>query len=359
MRLIQRTAPLVAAVLGALAAFGAPAAGAMPTTPTQSIYWGATFGGAPWSSITSFEASMHKNVSLLGVGAPFAACGSDTCANFPASGVQAVRSHGAVPFVNYSTMPSSGSVDNYTDADVARGDYDSTIRNWAQEAKAYGKPFFLRFDWEMNGGWWSYGTLGHGSANSAAEFVAMWKHVHTIFDQVGVTNATWVWCPNVDPGNHYTPLASLYPGDKYVDWTCLDGYNWGSTGPNSPGAKRGGWQTFGQLFRSSYNTIVNRIAPSKPMLIGEVGAVTDGGSQSAWIENMLKTVPAQYPKVHGLIWYQEPAAQWNFALSSGTASFGTFSKWIGNPHFARNTFCGLTSPIRPPKYPPPTSPACS
>jgi hypothetical protein len=348
-------------MIGVLTVFGGATASAMPTTPTHSIYWGGTFGGAPydWASISSFESSMRKNVSLVGVGAPFANCGSDTCADFPASGVQVIRSHGAVPLVNYSTMPSSGSFDNFTDQDVADGRYDSVINAWAKEAKSYGQPFLLRFDWEMNGGWWSYGTLGHGSANSAAEFVAMWRHVHTIFDNDHVTNATWVWCPNVDPGNHYTSLASLYPGDAYVNWTCLDGYNWGTTGPNSPGALRGGWQSFNQLFRSSYNQIVNRIAPSKPMMIGEVGAVADGGSQSAWIENMLKTLPTLYPKVHGLVWYQLPAAQWNFALSPGTASFNMFSRWVGNAHFAHNTFCRLSSPIRPPAYPAPARPSCA
>ena len=31
--------------------------------------------------------------------------------------------------------------------------------------------------------------------------------------------------PNVDPNNKYTPYDQLYPGNAYVDWTCLDGYN--------------------------------------------------------------------------------------------------------------------------------------
>ena len=114
---------------------------------------------------------------------------------------------------------------------MIEGHHDAYIREFAEAAKAWGHPFFLRFNWEMNGNWfpWSEGVNG----NQPGEYVAAWRHVHDIFTQVGATNATWVWCPNVDPASKLHDLASLYPGDAYVDWTGLDGYNWG-TNPASP-----------------------------------------------------------------------------------------------------------------------------
>ena len=70
--------------------------------------------------------------------------------------------------------------------------------------------------------------------------------MHDIFAQQGVTNATWVWCPNIASAVSHA-AATLYPGDNYVDWTCMDGYNWGTDHGNS-------WQTFDQVFGgSAYN----------------------------------------------------------------------------------------------------------
>ncbi len=117
----------------------------------------------------------------------------------------------------------------------------------------------------MNGGWfpWSEGVNG----NKSGEFVTAWRHVHDIFTSVGATNVTWVWCPNIDPTNDFQNLESLYPGDEYVDWTGLDGYNWG-TNPAKPDR----WRSFDQLYKSTYDTIVKAVAPSKPLMISEIGS---------------------------------------------------------------------------------------
>ena len=54
-----------------------------------------------------------------------------------------------------------------------------TSANSPKQAQEWGHPFFLRFDWEMNGFWfpWSEGVNG----NKPGEFVAAWRHVHDIF----------------------------------------------------------------------------------------------------------------------------------------------------------------------------------
>jgi beta-mannanase len=59
----------------------------------------------------------------------------------------------------------------------------------------------------MNGTWspWAVGVNG----NTAAHYVAAWRHVHRIFTKVGATNATWVWCPNVDPNAMFTPFRTV------------------------------------------------------------------------------------------------------------------------------------------------------
>ena len=82
----------------------------------------------------------------------------------------------------------------------------------------------------------------------------------------GANNVNWVWCPNIDPDGIFYDLSSLYPGDAYVDWTGLDGYNWG-TNPTKPDR----WLSFDELYGSTYHRIADTIAPSKPLLIGGDG----------------------------------------------------------------------------------------
>ena len=105
---------------------------------------------------------------------------------------------------------------------IINGAHDAYIKSWATAAKKWGHPFFLRFDPEMNGDWYPYSEVRNG--NSKGEYIQAWRHVHDIFTQLGVTNVTWVWSPNIDePG--LTPIPELYPGDGYVNWIAMDGYN--------------------------------------------------------------------------------------------------------------------------------------
>jgi len=319
----------------------------------QPLYWGATIGSqltggqAPWdmTAVTKFEEETNKKVSLVQFFMPFANCASNPCSYypFPKTPLENVRLHGALPVLSWSSasIPSSINESNYQLSDVINGTYDSYIRSFATAAKAWGHPFFLRFNWEMNGNWfsWSEGVNG----NRAGEYVAAWRHVHDIFTEVGATNATWVWCPNVDPTNGLQNLTSLYPGNAYVDWTALDGYNWG-TNPVKPG----GWKTFDQTYKSTYGNIVSNIAPSKPMLIGEVASSEYGGSKAAWIKEMLYKLPREYPAIRGLLWFDHFSDNMDWPIETSSSSIAAFAEGIQDPHYVGNSFTSLAaSTIQP------------
>ena len=275
----------------------------------EPLYWGATISSqltgeqAPWdmNAVAKFEEMTRKPVSMVQFFQPFADC-SESCRpySFPFTPLENVRQHGAIPVLSWSSqsIPSSLSEPEFQLSDLIEGRYDTYIARFAEEARDWGHPFFLRFNWEMNGNWfpWSEGVNG----NAPGQYVAAWRHVHDIFTSVGAGNATWVWCPYVDPGGSMTSLGSEYPGDAYVDWTALDGYNWG-TNPASPK----GWKSFDQLFSSTYEEISERLAPSKPMMIGEVGSSELGGSKAAWIADMLAKLPTEYPKVRAVLWFDK------------------------------------------------------
>jgi hypothetical protein len=170
----------------------------------------------------------------------------------------------------------------------------------------------------------------------------MWRHVHDIFYGAGATNVNWVWCPNIDPTNAWAPVSSLYPGDAYVDWTCLDGYN-----GNVP------WSSFNSLFASTYNQITGTIAPTKPMIVGETASTETGGSKAQWISDMLNVLPTNFPKIRGLLWFDVsligPGGFTDWPIESSNSSAAAFAQGIANPLYVTNNYATLnTSPIPPP-----------
>ena len=219
-------------VVGVLACVGSSATGA------RQVYWGAYVGGgqygqhdAPWdmSSVTRFENAVGKRMSLLEWGQDWYEC-STSCGmrGFRADLMSRARSRGYLPVLSWGSYAAQQGTDqpDFKLSEILSGRYDDFVKRWARGAKAWGHPFFLRFDWEMNTNGVSYSE--HSNGNQRGEFVRMWRHVHEIFEEVGAKNAQWVWCPNVEYRTSVKPLSSLYPGNAYVDWTCLDGYNWGT-----------------------------------------------------------------------------------------------------------------------------------
>jgi Glycosyl hydrolase family 26 len=297
------------------------------------------------SAVSKFEGLVGKPLSLVNVFVPFANCSPSPCSfyKFAPGMMEGIREHGAIPVYSWSSqsIPSHLEEPDFQLSDVISGSYDSYIRTFAEDARDWGHPFFLRFNWEMNGGWFPWAEGANG--NQQGEFVAAWRHVHDIFASVGASNVNWVWCPNIDPDGIFQGLAPLYPGDAYVDWTGLDGYNWG-TNPTKPDR----WRSFDELFGSTYQQIAGTIAPSKPMLIAEMSSTEVGGSKAGWIDDALAKIPANYPKIGGLLWFDTYIEGMDWPIESSSTATSAFAKGIGSQDYAGNGYAELTgSPIQP------------
>jgi hypothetical protein len=323
------------------------------SVPAPSMYWGAWIGRqftgiqAPWSmtAVRRFESRVGKHVSLIHFAAPFANCSILPCSfyKFDSLAFDNVQAYGAIPFFSWSSqsIPSSPNEPNFQLADVTAGTYDTFIKGWATAAKAWGRTFFLRFNWEMNGSWFPWSERANG--NKLGDYVAAWRHVHQLFTDVGATNVSWVWCPNADPNNALAPLSSLYPGDAYVDWTCIDGYNWGGSS----------WQSFDRTYSSTYQQLIGTIAPLKPLIIGEVASSEAGGSKAAWLSDMLTVqLPQHYPSVRGFVWMEKGGREgdgMDWPIESSLLSQSAFANAVADGPFAENAFASRsTLPITPP-----------
>jgi hypothetical protein len=313
----------------------------------RSVYWGAYMDGddtyahyyggrwrdAPWDSRTwrRFESNAGKRVSVVhwGMTPPWQKPFSDYRSTF-----KLVRQRGTLSAVDMST----GSVPL---ADIASGTRDAALRDWAQGAASWGRPFFFLLDVEMNGPWVPYAAGVNG--NTAADFVAMWRHFHDIAEQAGAANVTWVWCPNIDNRGQFTPYSALYPGDAYVDWTCLDGYNFT------------GKQSFAWIFGDSYHRLLG-LAPGKPVMIGQTASTEKGGRKARWIkEGLARALPRRFPRIKALLWFNwrihEQGTWRSWPIESSRSSNRAFRRAIRSRGFVPGGHLGrfpLHSPISEP-----------
>jgi hypothetical protein len=350
-----RVGCLALAAAGAIAMAGMPgsvgraAAASRPAHSGNALYWGAWIGTqftgteAPWDmrAVSAFQRLVNgKGLSMIALSSPFEDCYRKPCTSysFPTAQFQKIRNYGAIPFFNWGSnaAPIQPNKSRYALKQVIAGRYDSYIRAWASAAARWRHPFFLRFDWEMNGKWYPWGWGANG--NGPRDFVLAWRHVHDIFKSAGASNATWVWCPNVDPGGVFGPLQAMYPGGAYVDWTCLDVYNRATP-----------WLSFDALFRSTYD-VVETLAPTKPMVLAEVATTGRGGSKPDWISGLLTNLSQRYPNVRGILWFEKYASGFDWPIETSAASKRAFARAISSPLYVGSEFRSLPNgPIQPPR----------
>ncbi len=98
-------------------------------------------------------------------------------------------------------------------AEIARGEYDERVREFAQLLRTMGIPIFLRPGFE-------FGGEGYGQYASKTYWIDAWKRIFMIFKAQSVDNVAFVW--NTLDAEDFT---EYYPGDEYVDWWAINVFN--------------------------------------------------------------------------------------------------------------------------------------
>jgi beta-mannanase len=303
----RRFLRLSGAVLsGSLMPLAGATAEAGPVKPggPSTIALGAYISGAP-----DDPAKIDQFTSLVGV-APATVMWYQDWAHpgireFSATKMNAVVARNAMPMVTWEPWDYTAGVSQpaYALSNIIAGTYDAYISAWARAAAAWGKPMYLRFGHEMNGSWypWCVGVNG----NTAAQFVTVWRRLFDVFRQAGAANVRWVWSVNVvGPAiarvrgvttNQFSPI---YPGDAYVHWAGMEGYNWGTTQSWSS------WADLATVFGATYSGLTSVTA--RPMMISETASTELGGDKAAWIkQGLLNDVPQRFPRVRAINWFDE------------------------------------------------------
>lgn len=316
-------------------AAGQPAFTARPQAldpgAAPSVYLGVWQPGVPddMSQLDDFEHDAGTSVAIVMLWNDWASTGQ-----LDPAGLCAIAERGAVPLITW--MPTdwqadaAASRDRYSLDSIIAGKHDAYLTGWADQLAAYGGPVLLRFAHEMNGDWYAWGRTGN---NTPDLYVRAWRHLHDLFVAEGATNVQWVWSPSVnDDGN--SPFQAYYPGDTYVDWVALDGYN---RGPQI-------WRWFTQVFGDSYNELT--ALTNKPLMIAEFASSEALPQQAAlddtkakWITSAFTDeIPNRFPRVRAVVWFNEDKDGqekdgFDWRIESSDAAESAFRQAILSPYY--------------------------
>lgn len=245
---------------------------------------------------------------------------ADWAQPFPAKTCQTLSDHGYVPHIIWEPWLWSNNEQIYLD-NILKGEWDTYIQKWVEGAKNYNKPLMIRWGHEFNGNWYPWSIAKNGQ--SAEKYVKTFRYVHDKFTKSGVTNVQWVWCLNTDsvPNQEWNDFTLAYPGDQYVDWVGIDGYNWGAAGE---------WKGFDRIFQKAYLTCVEKY--NKPIMIAEFASSPKGGDKAKWIEDLSTTIPEKFPAIKAILWFNVNKEH-DWRIDDTPASVAAAQKTFSNPYF--------------------------
>ncbi len=267
--------------------------------------WGAYVGWQE-NNLTNFESLVGKSAQYRAV---FIHWGNEK--NFPLYLKPYVGDKNKTLIVFWeATNYNIGTVNQtgYSYDAILNGNFDTYFTQFAKDAKTYGAPVILIPFSEMNGDWFPWSITQNG--NSAQKHIDAWRKIRGFFNDV--PNVKFGWAPNHEavPNTTVNKFENFYPGDAYVDYVGLDGFNFGSP-----------WMTFDQVFGSAINRIK---VYKKPVFIFSF-ASAPGTQKSAWVTDALTTQIPKYPEIKGWVWFNESKER-DWRVESDANSINAFKQ---------------------------------
>lgn len=213
--------------------------------------------------------------------------------------------------------------------DIIGGKWDSYIKARGAEFAAVGAPIMVRWGHEFNGNWYPWGIANN--SNDPSQYVTAYKRVHDLVVAAGATNVQWIWSFNngSTPDSSFNDPSRSYPGDSYVDWIGIDGYNWGQGPSWDPSGNH--WTSFTSMFANSYAK-ARTIAPKRPIMVAETACSEDGGNKAQWISDMSTALKSGgYPDLKMVVYFDQNKEELWSGESSATA-LTAFRSWLKQPY---------------------------
>ena len=250
-------------------------------------------GITPIENVTKIEAQSQLNFDIVSL---YLAWGDKSLSQFPNKLITDIYAKKSIPLITWEPWASGFKIAKENDSlskekkvfkHIANGYYDTYVLAFAERLKNYQKPVFLRFGHEFDNPQYPWSTTG---GNTPEEFVAAWRHVHTLFQKAEATNVVWVWNPW-----KASTIDAYYPGANYVDWIGITGLNYSVLNSDKK------WYSFEDLY-TPFRQKLQQL-PKHPVMIAEFGSLKNGGDQQQWIKEAFKKIDATYPEVRSVVFF--------------------------------------------------------
>jgi len=250
---------------------------------------------------------------------------------FPAASLEQAARDGRLTLLtlqSWHPIPKDKVVDTATSLtlEVLDGQWDDYLHQYARAAAAWGRPFLLRFDNEMNSDWVPWGAYQYGK--DAELYRLAWRHVWQIFQDEGAINAVWVWNPNggTHPDWQWNHESLFWPGGQYVDMVGLTAYNFAGC-MNAP------WISFADGIAPAYAEY-SRLYPGKPLIIPEFASHDAPGDQAAWLRQAFADLKQRFPAIKMAVWWNGADRGCHMDLGATPALRGVVRSALADPYFA-------------------------
>jgi beta-mannanase len=316
-----------------------PASGALPvaskvTPPAQGAYLGAYLPPAPFplDRVDVHQKETGKSSAIIMWFQPWQ---PGNRSNVDTAAIIAIMRRGKVPMITWEPwdpgnnarfVVDPGEQVSYRLANINAGVYDEYITQWAGSLRAIGGPIMLRPMHEMNGNWYPWSGTTNG--NKPSDFVKAWKHIHDIFVREGATNVTWVWSINHEsvPRSVENTYSAYYPGDAYVDWTAISGFNRGTSQADSK------WISFRDMYRAPLSYLRG---VGKPICISEISTLGRPTARAAWIADAYKEIQLS-PEIKAVVYFdseEQTTEPQDWRIETSSEALAAYSTSVAPQYF--------------------------
>ena len=313
--------------------------------PERGAYTGAylDFGEAEddvtFEQIEAFEETVGKHLAIV---ASSSYWGEQT---FPQHNLEVINRHGSIPLLYWSPWDKpyeqERGPDRFSLDSIVAGKWDSYIDNWAAQAKAFGRPFFVAWGLEMNGTWFPWSGYFYGGGRELSKdlfagpelFKAAYRRVVDRVRAAGAKNIIWLFHVNnySYPLDEWNEVKQYYPGDDYVDWLAMSAYG--------KQFRRDTWVSASDTLTYAYDDLC-AVSPNKPIMLAEWGIAEfpDSGDKAQWIEEAFGIMKSRFPRLKAAVfwserWQNDDGTFSNLRVTSSPQSIEAYRKGVADPYW--------------------------
>ncbi|RAP32907.1 hypothetical protein DID75_03670 [Candidatus Marinamargulisbacteria bacterium SCGC AG-410-N11] len=237
--------------------------------------------------------TLYKLKQQLGSPTGIYACRLDWSRSFPLKFCNNLIQTGSMPLIFWEPWIKDDP-EGLPITAIASGDYDDYIKEWIIKAKQFEYPLMIALAPNMNKQGFNWSATQ--SDRMVDTYILLMQHVIDLFRKEGALNVIWVWSLSqpINKEINWSLINRLYPGDDYIDWIGIEGFNLGTSQSWS------NWKSPETLFSKSVEEI-SSLFPTKPIIVSGTATTSLGGDDKDWYRSLLVALQSSLKKVQAVI----------------------------------------------------------